>query len=273
MGNTGTSPQTSARVQSPTNQTESSNQTRAPPSILSPHTYRYNHETGFKNVIPKIVPPTPHSDDRTTETGHERGIGSNVLREPSSPATPSSSRYSASSEHSPGGIASPVDGGSTESTLKGPQRYPWMGDFPGNSTMMQAPSESTVVPTRKERPDIKPLPQRPTQAPIHQAHPYTTPPPLPLPPYPIPRLISLRLQLQQLLLCPLLTLNCPCPSPLLNLLRLLPFQPPAYYSQFHPMMIRIAGAEHSGRLAIILAVRLGRGKQLLNRTVGRVYHV
>ena len=186
MGNTGTSPQTSARVQSPTNQTESHNQTRAPPSILSPHTYRYNHETGFKSVIPKIVPPTPHCDDRTTETGHERSIGNNVLREPSSPATPSSSRYSASSEHSPGGIASPVDGGSAESTLKGPQRYPWTGDFPGNSTMMQATSESTVVPTRKERPDIKPLPQRPTQAPIHQAHPYATPPPLPMPPYPIP---------------------------------------------------------------------------------------
>ena len=180
----GTSQQTSARIQSPTNQSDPNNQTRSPSSTLSPHTYRYNYETGFSSIIPKIVPPTPNSDDRTTEFGYERGIGNGVLREPPSPATPSSPRYSASSEHSPGGITSPVDVGSAESTLKGPQRYPWMSDF--NSTVIQAPSESTLMPTRKERPDIKPLPQRPAPAPIHQAHPYAPPPPLPLPPHPLP---------------------------------------------------------------------------------------
>ena len=183
-GNTGTSPQTSARVQSPTNQTEQNNQARSHPSTLSPHTYRHNYQAGFSSLIPKIVPPTPNSDDRTTETGYERGIGNSVLREPPSPATSSSPRYSASSEHSPGGIASPVDGSSTELALKGQQRYPLMGDFSVNSTVMQAPSESTMMPPRKERPDIKPLPQRPTQASVHQSHPY--PPPLPLPPYPLP---------------------------------------------------------------------------------------
>lgn len=186
MGNTGTSPQTSGRVQSPTHQMEPNSQARSPPSALSPHPYRYNHETGFSNIIPKIVPPTPHSDDRTTETLHDRGIGNAILREPPSPATPSSPRYSASSEPSPGGIASPVDGGSAESTLKGQQRYPWLGDLAGSSTGMQVSAESTMMPPRKERPDIKPLPQRPTQTPIHQAHPYPTPPPLPVPPYPIP---------------------------------------------------------------------------------------
>jgi len=186
MGNTGTSPQTSTRIQSPTNQPEPNNQTRSPLSTLSPHTYRYNYETGFGNIIPKIIPPTPSSDDRAIETGHDRGIGNGVLREPPSPATPSSPRYSASSEPSPGGITSPVDIGSAESTLKGQQRYPWMSDFVGNSTVMQVPSESTVMPTRKERPDIKPLPQRPAPAPVHQAHPYAPPPPLPLPPYPLP---------------------------------------------------------------------------------------
>ena len=179
MGNPGTSPQTPTRIQSPTNQTEPNNQIRPTP-------YKHNYETGFNNVIPKIVPPTPNSDNRTVETGHQRGIGNAVLREPPSPATPSSPRYSASSEPSPGGIASPVDGGSAESTLKGQQRYPWMGEFAGNSTVIQVSSESTVMPTRKERSDIKPLPQRPTQAPIHQAHPYVAPTPLPLPPYPLP---------------------------------------------------------------------------------------
>ena len=186
MGNTVTSPQTSARVQSPTNQTEPNNQARPPLSTLSPHNYRHNYEAGFSNIIPKIVPPTLNSDDRTNETGYERSIGNTALREPPSPATPSSPRYSASSEPSPGGMASPVDGGSAESTLKGQQRYPLMGDFTGNSTLMQSTSESTVMPPRKERPDIKPLPQRPTQPPIHQAYPYTTPTPLPLPPYPLP---------------------------------------------------------------------------------------
>ena len=186
MGNTGTSPQTPVRIQSPTNQPEPNNLSRSPPSTLSPHTYRYNYETMFGNIVPKIVPPTPNSDDRATETGYERGIGNSVLREPPSPATSSSPRYSASSEHSPGGISSPVDVGSAESTLKGQQRYPWMCDLAGTSTVMQIPSESTLMPTRKDRPDIKPLPQRPAPAPIHQAHPYATPPPLPLPPYPLP---------------------------------------------------------------------------------------
>jgi len=187
MGNTGTSPQTPARIQPPTNQQEPNNQTRPPPSTLSPHPYRYNYETGFGNIIPKIVPPTPKSDDRAVETGYERGIGNSILREPSSPATPSPSspRYSASSEHSPGGIISPVDVGSTESTLKG-QKYPWMGDFLGNSTTMQVPLESTLMPTRKERPDIKPLPQRPTPAPIQQTQTHAPLPPLPLPPYTLP---------------------------------------------------------------------------------------
>ena len=182
MGNTGTPPQTSARVQSPTNQTEPNNQARPHPSALSPHTYRHNYEAGFSSIIPKIIPPTLNSDDRTTEAGYDRGIGNIVLREPPSPATPSSPRYSASSEPSPGGIAGPADG---ESTLKGQQRHPLM-DFVGNSTVMQNLSESTVMPPRKERPDIKPLPQRPTQASIHQTYPYATPPPLPVPPYPLP---------------------------------------------------------------------------------------
>lgn len=186
MGNAGTSPQTSARVQSPMNQTEPNSQARSHPSTFSPHTHRYNYDTGFGSIIPKIVPPTPNSDDRVTETGYDRGIGNGVLREPPSPATPSSPRYSASSEHSPGGIGSPVDGSSAESTLKGQQWYPLLGDFIGNSTLMQASSESTVMPPRKERPDIKPLPQRPTQASIHQPHPYANPQPLPLPPYPVP---------------------------------------------------------------------------------------
>jgi len=186
LGNTGTSPQTPTWVQSPTNQQEPSNQTRSPPSTLSPHTYRYNYETGFNSIIAKVVPPTPSPDDRAIETGYERGIGNSILREPPSPATPSSPRYSASSEPSPGGITSPVDGGSAESTLKGQQRYPWTGDFTGNSTMMQVPSESTLMPTRKERPDIKPLPQRPAPVPTHQVHPSAPPQPLPLPPYPLP---------------------------------------------------------------------------------------
>jgi len=191
VGNAGTSPQTSTRIQSPTNQPEPNNQTRSPSSTLSPHPYRYNYETGFSSLIPKVVPATPSSDDRTIETGYERGIGNSVLREPPSPATSSSPRYSASSEHSPGGITSLVDGGSTESTLKGQQWYPWTGDFIGksmigNSTMVQIPSESTLMPTRKERPDIKPLPQRPAPAPIHQAHLPAPPQPLPLPPYPLP---------------------------------------------------------------------------------------
>lgn len=184
MGNTGTSPQTSARIQSPTNQPEANNQSRSPPSALSPHPYRYNYETGFGSIIPKIIPPTPNSNDRVVESGYERGIGNSVLREPPSPATPSSPRYSASSEPSPGGTTSPADVGSAESTLKGQQRYPWMSDF--NSTVMQVPSDSTLMPTRKERPDIKPLPQRPAPTPIHQAHPYVLPPPLPLPPYSLP---------------------------------------------------------------------------------------
>jgi hypothetical protein len=159
MGNTGVPPQTSARIQSPANQPEPNNQVHQvhqvhpPPSNLSPHTYRYNRETGFGSVISKVIPPTPNPDDRVIETGHERGIGNIVLREPQSPATPSSPRYSASSEPSPGGITNLMDGG------------------------------STLVPTRKERPDIKPLPQRPAPAPIHQAHPHAPPPPLPLPPY------------------------------------------------------------------------------------------
>ena len=186
MGNTGTSPQTSARIQSPTNQPEPNNQTRSPSSTLSPHTYRYNCGTGFGSIIPQIIPPTPNPDDRTMETGHERSIGNNVLREPPSPATPSSPRYSASSEPSPGGITSPIDIGSAESTLKGQQRYPWMSDFVGSSTAIQVLSESTLVPTRNQRPDIKPLPQRPTPAPVHQPHTYAPPPPLPLPPYPLP---------------------------------------------------------------------------------------
>ena len=186
MGNTGTPPQTSARIQSPANQPEPNNQARSPPSALSPHPYRYNYDTGFSSLIPKIVPPTPDPGDRAAEAGYERGIGNSVLREPPSPATPSSPRYSASSEPSPGGIASPMDGGSAESTLKGQPRYPWMGDYIGNSTVMQVPSDSTLVPARKERPDIKPLPQRPGVAPIQQAHPYATPPPLPLPPCPPP---------------------------------------------------------------------------------------
>ena len=185
MGNTGTSPQTSTRIQSPTNQPEPSNQTRPPPSTLSPHAYRYN-ETGIPSMFPKIVPPAPNCDDRVIETGRERGIGNSILREPPSPATPSSPRYSASSEPSPRSIASPVDVSSADSTLKGQQRYPWMGDSVGNSTMMQAQSDSTLMPTRKERPDIKPLPQRPAPAPIHQAHPYAPPQPLPLPPYHLP---------------------------------------------------------------------------------------
>lgn len=186
MGNTGTSPQTSARIQSPTNQTELPNQTRSYPSTFSPHTYRHNYDVGFSSIVPKIVPPTPNSGDRTTETGYERGIGNSVLREPHSPASPSSPRYSVSSEPSPGGITSPVDGSPSESTLKGQPKYPFMTDFAGNSTVMPASSESTMMPPRKERPDIKPLPQRPTQASIHQAHPYATPPPLPLPPCPLP---------------------------------------------------------------------------------------
>jgi len=183
MGNTGTSPQKSGRIQSPTNHPEPDNQARSPPSTLSPHSHRYNYDTGFGSIIPKIVPPTPGSDNRAMETGYERGIGNSILREPPSPVTPSSPRYSASSEPSPGGIISPVDGGSAEPTLKGGQRYPWMGDITGNSTMMQVPSDSTLMPTRKERPDIKPLPQRPAPVPIHQAHPHAPPPPLPMPPF------------------------------------------------------------------------------------------
>lgn len=175
----GTPPQTSARIQSPTNQPELNNQTRPPPSTLSPHSYRYN-------VIPKIIPPTSNCDDRAIEIPYERGIGTNVLREPPSPATPSSPRYSASSEPSPGGIISPVDVSSAESTLKGQQRFPRTSDFAGSSTLMQVPSESTLMPTRKERPDIKPLPQRPAAAPIHQARSHAPPLPLPLPPYPHP---------------------------------------------------------------------------------------
>ena len=185
MGNTGTSPQTSARPQPPGNQQDSNNQTRPPPSTFSPHTYRYNHETGFTSIIPKIVPPTPNSDDRSAEAAYERGIGNAVLREPPSPATPSSPRYSASSEPSPGGITSPVDVGSAESTLKGRLGYPW-GDFVANSTTIQVPLESTLMPTRKERTDIKPLPQRPAPTPIHQPHSHAVPTPLPLPPYPTP---------------------------------------------------------------------------------------
>ena len=158
------------RIQSPTNQTELNNQIR-------PTSYNHSCETGFNNVIPlKIVPPTPNSDNRTAETGHQRGFGNAVLREPPSPATPSSPRYSLSSEPSPENIANPVDGGSAESTLKGQQRYPWMGEFAANSS---------VMPTRKERPCIKPLPQRPTQAPIHQAPPYVAPAHSPLLPYPL----------------------------------------------------------------------------------------
>ena len=186
MGNTGTSPQSSSRFQPPINHTEPNNQARSPPSTLSPHSYRHNYDPGFSSLIPKIVPPTSNSEDRTTDSGYERGIGNSVLREPPSPATPSSPRYSASSETSPGGMASPVDGGSAESTLKGPQWYPQIGDFPGNSTVIQASSESTAMPPRRERPDIKPLPQRPTQASSHPVHPYATPTPLPLPPYPHP---------------------------------------------------------------------------------------
>ena len=179
MGNTGTSPQTSTRIQPSTNQPEpNNNQTRPPPSTLSPHAYRYNYETGFSTILPKIVPPMPNPNDR--------GIGNSVLREPPSPASPSSPRYSASSEPSPASMTSPMDGGSAESTLKGQHRYLWMGDFAGNSTVMQAPSESTLLPTRKERPDIKPLPQRPAPAPIHQVHSHAPPQPLPTPPYPLP---------------------------------------------------------------------------------------
>ena len=185
MGNTGTSPQSSTRAQPPGNQHDSNTQTRPPTSTFSPHSYRYNHETGFSNIIPKIFPPTPNSDDRATEAAYDRGIGNTVLREPPSPATPSSPRYSASSEPSPGGVTSPMDGGSAESTLKGRLGYPW-GDFAGSSTVMQASSDSTVMPAREGRPDVKPLPRRPAPTPIHQTHPHPLPTPLPLPPHPHP---------------------------------------------------------------------------------------
>ena len=147
--------------------------------------YKHSYEIGFGDVIPKIVPPMHNSDNRTVETGHQRGIWNAVLCEPPSHVTPSSPCYSTSSEPFPRGIPSPVDGGSAESTLMGQQTYPWMGEFAGND-VVQISSESTVTPTRRERPNIKPLPQRPVQAPIHQAHQYVAPEPLPLPPYPLP---------------------------------------------------------------------------------------
>ena len=169
------------------------NQT-GPNSQTRPIPYKHGYEAAFNEVITKIVPPTPNSDNRMAPlimgTGLQRGFGNAVLHEPPSPATPSSPHSSASSESSPGDIVSPVDGGSAELTLKGQQMYPWMGEFAGNSTVMQIPSESTLMPTRKERLDIKPLPQQPTLAPINQAHPYVAPPSLPLPLYPLPSFLQ-----------------------------------------------------------------------------------
>ena len=181
--NTGTSPQTSARTQPLGNRQDSTDRTRPPPSTFSPRTYRYNHETGFSSIVPKIVPTTPDSHDRAAEVAHEHGIGSDALRGPPSPSTPSSPRYSASSEHSPGDTTSPVDGSSTESTLESRLGY----DLAANSIAMRIRSESTLVPIRKERPvDIEPIPQQPPPTTFHQAHSHVLPPPLPLPLYPPP---------------------------------------------------------------------------------------
>ena len=178
MGNIGTSPRVPARIFSPGNQQDSNDQTRLAPSVRSRYTRRVY-------VIENPIPPTPNSDEGAAGAAHERGIGNAVLREPPSPATPSSPRHSPSSESSPRGITSPVDKSSTESTSESRLGYP-SGDFAGKSTTILVPSEPTLTATKKERLDTRPLPQRPAPATIGKAHPYLPPPPLPLPPYPPP---------------------------------------------------------------------------------------
>ena len=140
MAKTRTPLQTSAQIQSSTNQPEPNNtQTRIPPSALFPHAYRYNYETGFSAILPKIVPPMSNPNGRVTETGYEGGIGNSVLHEPPSPTLPSGSRYSASSEPSPANITGPVDGGSAESTLKGQ-------DTPLHQVRLRAPPQPLPMP-------------------------------------------------------------------------------------------------------------------------------
>ena len=134
------------------------------------------------NTISKTTPRTSDSDDRAIDPGYERGIGKSVRRELPSPPTPSSSRYSVSPVSSPGSIASPVDRGSAESTARGQRGHLLTGDFAGNSTVTQVPSESTPTPMRTKRP----LPRPPTPAPTRQVHSHASPQPLPMPPYPFP---------------------------------------------------------------------------------------
>lgn len=187
LGDSVSSPFTTrARPIPPSNQRNDTDSTlpsslsRSPPSILSPHHYGvptsarspYGYE-GSSNIIPRIVHTAQNGEDRGIDAIIERGATSIATRTPPSPVSPSSPRYSASSEPSPA-RNSPSEN-SAESTLKG-GRYPWMAPFyEGHST------DGTII-ARRERHDIKPLPPHPV-AKHAQGHPHSPPPPLPLPPF------------------------------------------------------------------------------------------